>query len=181
MEIEERFKIKDQILKTIFESENKTLSVSEVSQILKLDFYKIHTLADDLLNENLVINRGDLASRDSKWHGDKLLNLSPKGQFFLREEGGFKSRYNTRILKKSCIVAKTIAAIANALIIIYVSIWAINVADKGNDLQDNIEKKDKVIIDLNNEIQLLKKEISDKEIIQNKEKKTPANKASNGK
>ena len=93
----------------------------------------------------------------------------------MREEGGFKSRYNTRILKKSWIVAKTIAAIANALIIIYVSIWAINVADKGNDLQDNIEKKDKVIIDLNNEIQLLKKEISDKEIIKEKEIKTPAN------
>jgi len=181
MKIEERFKIKDQILKTIFESENKTLSVSEVSQILKLDFYKIHTLADDLLNENLVINRANLATKDSKWHGDKSLNLSPKGQFFLREEGGFKSRYKTQRLKKSWMIAKTIAAVANALIIIYVSIWAINVADKSNDLQDNIEKKNKFIIDLSNEIQLLKKEISDKKMIQNKEKKTPANKVSNGK
>lgn len=181
MKTEERFKIKDQILNTLFKSENKTLSISELSQKLKLDFYKIHTLADDLLNEKLVINRVDLASKDSKWHGDKLLNLSPKGQFFLREEGGFKSRYNAQILKKIWMIAKIIAAVANALIIIYVSIWAIQVADKSNVLEKEIEKQDKVIIDLNNEIQLLKNEISDKKIIKEKEKKTTANKVSNGK
>lgn len=69
--------------------------------------------------------------------------------FLFFEKGGFKKENKILRQRNIWIVAKTIAAVANALIIIFISIWAIIESEKDSEVET-----------LKKEIELLKKDIN---------------------
>lgn len=81
-----------------------------------------------------------------------FIELSTIGDYFLNNEGGFKLRYRQYLIRKSWTISKTIAAVANAILIILISIWAVRVAKKSANQQQNIESIQEEIIDLKNEL-----------------------------
>ncbi|MBK6901439.1 MAG: hypothetical protein IPH04_01135 [Saprospirales bacterium] len=154
MKDKDRFSFKDQILRFLLESENKSNSISLISVGLKSDFHIIYTLSMDLIAEGFVESRGEISANKMEWRGDHILLLSPKGHFFLQEEGGFKRRLIRKKQDFFWKITRTAAAVANALAIIGISIWAISIADKSNNLEKILLIK-KIINALNLELQTL--------------------------
>ncbi|APY12159.1 hypothetical protein BWZ22_13435 [Seonamhaeicola sp. S2-3] len=117
---------------------------SKISQEIKIDFHIVHSLAKDLVEQGLLSDYHKIAIKDIKYHGDFIARTSQKGLFFLNVEGGFKNKYKQYILNKSWTVAKIIAAVANAVIIICISIWAIIESKKSTEIENRIINLEKI-------------------------------------
>ena len=140
MIIKERYRIFDEILNTLEKEDSLIILTSKLAEKINIDFYIISSLCDDLINEGFLINRNSVAVRDNKLAGDKFVQLSQKGRFLIKEEGGFKTKYTKYKYDKCWSIIKIIAVGINALAIIFISIWAVRVADRINNPKEPTNK-----------------------------------------
>ena len=118
---------------------------SKVSQETNIDYHIVHSLSKDLVEQGLLSDYHEIATKSMEYHSDFIARTSQKGLFFLNVEGGFKNKYKQYILNKSWTVAKIIAAVANAVIIICISIWAIIESKKSTDIENRILDLENVV------------------------------------
>ncbi|WP_157805302.1 hypothetical protein [Confluentibacter citreus] len=130
----EKYRIMDLLL-VKYQKQSVT---SKISQEINIDFHIVHSLAKDLVEQGLLYDYHEIANKGREHHGDFIATTSQKGLFFLNVEGGFKNKYKQYILNKSWTVVKIIAAVANAVIIICISIWAIIESKKSSEIEDRI-------------------------------------------
>jgi len=171
MKAKRKYIIKDQILKTVFDTKNKSCLVSEISKKLDIDFQIIHTLTEDIIHKKYLSDEKETSVNDIKFRGDKFVAITQKGRFFLSNGSPFIKEYNSMIKHKIWQTLQITASVATTLIIIAVSIWAINVADKTSGLENDIIEKNEIIKILNLKIDTLKKDGSNKEETSQDEKK----------
>lgn len=131
----------------LISSEDLLLKVNDkiTEQITKHDLRKTinHFVNLNYIKKTIIENKNN-----SKTKPPYACEITYLGFLFF-ENGGFKKENKILRQRNIWIVAKTIAAVANALIIIFISIWAI------------IEsKKDSEVETLKNEIELLKKDVN---------------------
>ena len=134
------------IILNAFKGKNKVAST--ISREVKMDFHIFHTLSIILLENGYIKDFNELATKSEMYQNDFIATISQKGIYFFELEGGFKRRYKQERQKYNWTIAKTSAAIANAVIIICISIWAIIESKK----EPGTEKLEK-------EIELLKKKV----------------------
>jgi hypothetical protein len=143
-----RAKIKDKILAHLIEAQNGSAVLSEMAKGGFADFVVLHRLTDDLIAEGFV-RSFEIAAKSKEYYGDKIITISPNGHFFFREDGGFIKRYKSTQAATTWNILKIIAAVANALMIIIVSIWAVNKTVKASELEKNLQQKDSMLNMLN--------------------------------
>lgn len=138
---------KDIILKSVTSEKTGGKTISEISESLRIPFYIVCTLTDDLIGEGFV-SAIEISPRKSEWNGDKILSPTQKGVFFFLEEGGFIKLHKEKKRKELKNTVAVIANIVNAVVLISVAIWATVISQRSAANTDEIKTRDAQIITL---------------------------------
>lgn len=143
-----RAKTKDRILRFLLESENHSGSISLISSNFNEDFNKINYYCDQLIEESFVDPRSvSSASQVSVEQNryDKILILTSKGIYFLTIDGGYRKWERNLAINRIWKYVKVIAAILNALAILYLGYYNIIIIKEQSKYQKIIEKQNRTI------------------------------------
>ena len=139
MNKKKKAQLKDDVLNNV-----NNLNQSDPHIIAKehnVNGYLIRYLCEELAEEGLIkliIVTGKLSGPTN----DFLLQPTNKGIFFLLVDGGFLSKYKSESWNRTWVIAKTVAAVLNAIFIILIGIYSIYLTDKTNRLEmENVELK----------------------------------------
>ena len=157
MKLKEKAKLKDNIIGHFIKVQNDT--IGNTSKKLSIDYDITYSLIQDLIFHDLLTMQTKIASKDSFYNDDMIVNINPKGRHFLNHEGGSIMRHKRYRQQQSWMVAKISAATANAIAIVLISIWGIKKANDTNHFENKLKTFDSIIINQNLEIEKLKNKI----------------------
>jgi hypothetical protein len=128
---------------------NKVASIETFVDALKIEEHLAISIIQQF-GELGFVSLQDLTAKPD--YRNYLISLESKAYFFFHLEGGFIKLHKIERRRHIWIVAKTIAAILNAVIIILIGYWSLNEQRKSNNdreevnsLKHRIEVLEKVI------------------------------------
>lgn len=154
MRLKEKAKIKDDIIRYCIEKEAGT--ISEISKTLSIDYDVTHSLVQDLIDNELLKLQAKLASKERYSQFEMMVVITPKGRYFLNHEGGSIMDHKRYRQQQSWMIAKISAATANAVAIVFISIWGINKSNDTKQFEKKLNTMDSIITNQNLEINKLK-------------------------
>ena len=131
-------KLKDDILGLVSDKATKG-SVYDIADKLKEDVKLITYLSEELGNEELV-RLTEVTSKQNAVPREYILSPTNKGIYFLTFDGGHIQKFKNERVGRRWIIAKTIAAITNALAILAIGIYTVYLSDKTDKLENENEK-----------------------------------------
>ena len=156
MKEKEKARIKDSILVSIRNRDNRTMLISELSELISMDFYIVFSLCESMLDSGHLEQLGMVNVSDIDFRGDRIVLVSPKGLFLLNHEGGFNKSHNNQVKQQIWIIAKIAISVINAVAILLIAAWGISINKKTNELEKEVELKNKKIEIITNELEILK-------------------------
>ena len=157
MRLKDKARHKDAIIRYCIENSHST--VGSISKNLSIDYDVAHSMIQELLDQDLLKLNGNISSKDSFTKNDMSVLINPKGRYFLNHEGGSQMLHKRYRQRQIWMTAKTIAAVANAIIIVYISIWGILKANDTKQFENRVDMLDSTITIQNLEINNLKNDI----------------------
>lgn len=154
MRLKEKAKLKDDIIGFCIKKEH--CKISDISKDLSIEYDIAYSLIQDLIDQELLTLNAKFASIDSYTKNDMEVVINPKGRYFLNHEGGSIMVHKRYRQQQSWIIAKISAATANAVAIVFISIWGITKANDTKQFEKKLNTLDSIIINQNLEIDNLK-------------------------
>ena len=148
-------KIKDDILKSILNSDRHSLSVNEIADKLKLDFNLVNYLCDELIEEDLFESipitslAGEKNLEANRY--DKILTLNSKGIFLIENDGGFAKRHKRQRFRDIWNIIKIIAGTLNALAIVVLAYYNLHITKRQSNSEEIIKNQELIIDSLKKE------------------------------
>jgi Mn-dependent DtxR family transcriptional regulator len=115
-------RIKDQILQVIDKEFKSSIAISsEINVDEEVVSYMVEVLKDDGMVTLMPITARGNQYGVNQYH----VSITAKGKFFHKNSGGYKSKSNSERFQTIWLFVKTVAAIVNALTIIYLTYLAV--------------------------------------------------------
>lgn len=155
MNLKKKAQIKDKIVKHCIENTKGGCSITSISKSIDVDYCIVHSLTQDLISQGVINKVADITSRTDYTDNDMLVNINPRGRYYLHHEGGSFEQYKTDRRSKIWSIAKITAASLNAIVIVGITIWGFSSNYKKNNLENIILEKEEKINELNLKIDSL--------------------------